>query len=84
VSREHLYDAVSKTRDDHSLGDAVLTGFLVIAEWVGPEGQLFITYSSGDHDRPLPPWRTRGFASEVLFGGSWVMEEDDEEDDDVS
>jgi len=80
--RDHLYDAVQATHeDDESLQDAVLVGFLLIAEWKALSGASWISKISGDHSGELPSWRQRGLASEVVHD-FWSDQEEPEEDDD--
>ena len=65
--RDRLYEVIQTTAaDDESLTDNVLIGFMVIAEWRGPDGEQWLSKISGDHGGNLPTWRQRGYAAEVI------------------
>lgn len=51
---------------DDDLEDALLIGFLAVAEWQTPDGGRWLSQISGDHARPLTSWRLRGYAAEIL------------------
>jgi hypothetical protein len=70
--REHLFDAIQSTAaSDDDLEGNVLVGFLVVAEWRGGKGEQWLSKISGDHSAPLPTWRQRGYAAEVVHD-MWV------------
>jgi hypothetical protein len=77
--REALFEAIQTTaRDDKDIEGAVLIGFLVVAEWKAPDGDgVWISKISGDYSGPLPPWRQRGYASEVV-NAFWEDESNEE------
>ena len=77
--REDLYEAVqAAAAKEDDIEGAVLTGFMVIAEWQGSEGGRWISKVSGDHASGLPSWRERGLAAEVLL--DWWTANDDEKE----
>jgi hypothetical protein len=75
--RERLFEAIDETSDP-DLEGTVLVGFLVIAEWRGPDGAQWLSKISGDHGQTLPTWRQRGYAAEVLHD-MWGDQPEDEE-----
>lgn len=78
-TRERLYAAIEETvGTDDELAGTVLVGFMVVAEWRGPDGAQWISKVSGDHAGTLPTWRQRGYASEVVHA---MWGDDDSEDD---
>lgn len=70
--REQLYETIQaqagvEYENSESVPEgAVLTAFLVVAEWEDPGGDRWISKFSGDHGRDLPPWRQRGMAAEIV------------------
>jgi hypothetical protein len=77
-TREQLYGAIQATASqDDELSDNVLVGFLVVAEWRGPDGGQWLSKVSGDHGANLPTWRQRGYAAEVLHD-MWGQESEEE------
>lgn len=82
--RERLYEVIQTTAAaDEELTDNVLVGFLVVAEWRGPDGEQWLSKISGDHGGNLPSWRQRGYAAEVIhdmWGDQGATEAEAEED----
>jgi hypothetical protein len=79
-ARERLYEVIQETAgDDKDLDGTVLVGFMVVAEWRGPDGGQWLSKVSGDHGANLPTWRQRGFAAEVLHD-MWGDQPEDVED----
>ena len=62
---------------------AVVTGWVLIAEWQGVDGNRWLSKVSSDAsgDRGLPSWTERGLCSEIVHHWPDPVEEDDEEDD---
>lgn len=82
-ARERLYGVIQSTAaDDDSLTETVLVGFMVVAEWRGPNGEQWLSKISGDHGGNLPSWRQCGYAAEVLHDMWGDQAEDSEGDDD--
>lgn len=82
TAREQLYQVIQGHAGDPDMTgapeDALLTGFLVIAEWEAPDGERWISKNSADAGgRGLPPWRERGMAAEVVHS-SWGDEDEGE------
>ncbi|HKI23103.1 MAG TPA: hypothetical protein VKA24_06765 [Gaiellaceae bacterium] len=67
---EKLHDAIQVSQEDNGrLDSAVLVGWVVVAEWVGPDGTRTLTRMSGTPGGTVPPeWQTRGYLHEALFG----------------
>jgi hypothetical protein len=67
---EKLHDAIQVSQEDNGrLDSAVLVGWVVVAEWVGPDGTRTLTRMSGTPGGAVPPeWQTRGYLHEALFG----------------
>lgn len=77
--RERTYEFVQSTHvDDEDLENAVLVGFLLVAEWQAPDERRWLSKVSGDSSRPLPPWRERMMGFEVAH--EWWDDEREEED----
>ena len=77
--REQAYDFVQSTHDDdEDLEGAVLTGFLIVAEWQAPDGNRWLSKISGDGSKDLSAWRERMLGFEVAH--HWW---DDEREDDA-
>lgn len=80
TARDCIYAEIQRHAGDPEAtgapADAILTQFLVIAEWETPTGERWISKISGDHGRILPPWRERGLAAEVLHT-DWDAPSDD-------
>jgi hypothetical protein len=79
---EDVYNFVqASAAEDPDLEGSVLIGYMLIAEWRSPDGHTWLSKIARDHDRSLPPWRQRGYASEVLYDyweGDWERDEDEE------
>jgi len=78
--RKTLAEAIQSTHDsDDSLEGAVLVGFVVVAEWMDPEGKRWLSSSdgSGNGEEGLVTWQTRGYLSERLYDWECVGEDDD-------
>jgi hypothetical protein len=67
---EKLHDAIQVSQEDNGrLDSAVLVGWVVVAEWVGPDGTRTLTRMSGTPGGTVPPeWQSRGYLHEALFG----------------
>jgi hypothetical protein len=68
---EKLHDAIQHSQETNGrLESSVLVGWIVVAEWVGPDGRRSLTRMSGTPGGAVPPeWQTRGYLHEALFGG---------------
>lgn len=84
TARDQLYSTIQSAAGDPEFtgapADAVLTGFIVVAEWEAPDGDRWISKNSGDAFRGLPPWRERGLAAEVVHG-FWGNDDEDEDEE---
>lgn len=67
-------------RDDELPDGGVLTGWIVIAEWQGTDGNRWLSKISGNAtaDKGLPCWHERGFCNEVVH--HWPGSDNDEDD----
>jgi len=67
---EKLHDAIQLSQESNGrLEASVLVGWVVVAEWVGPDGTRTLTRMSGTPGGADPPERqTRGYLHEALFG----------------
>jgi hypothetical protein len=67
---EDLHDAIQASQDaNERLDSSILVGWVVVAEWVGPDGRRSLTRMSGTPGGAIPPeWQTRGYLHEALFG----------------
>ncbi|HEX2292910.1 MAG TPA: hypothetical protein VHH55_06315 [Gaiellaceae bacterium] len=72
---EQLHEAIQSSQGENSrLESAVLVGWVVVAEWVAPDGTRSLTRMSGTPGGSVPPeWQTRGYLHEALFG-KWNAE----------
>jgi len=67
---EKLHDAIQLSQESNGrLEASVLVGWVVVAEWVSPDGTRTLTRMSGTPGGAVPPeWQTRGYLHEALFG----------------
>lgn len=84
--RKTLYDAVQGTIaiDDDMPEGAVLMGFVLVAEWMAPDGVRWLSaIDSGPTDDALPEWQRQGYLHSELFTpcaqSEWETSEDDED-----
>lgn len=56
---------------------SVLTGWVVVQEWMNPAGEKFLTRA---WDHALPLWSAKGMMHEVLYG-DWPADEVGDEED---
>jgi hypothetical protein len=64
-----LAAAIQSTHDsDETLNGAVLVGFVVLAEWMDPEGRKWMSSNEGNGDGSdgLVSWQVRGYLTERL------------------
>lgn len=83
--RQHLGDAIQNVAGmNDELEGAVLTGWVIVAEWMAPTGNRWLSqfHGSANGDR-CPNWQLQGYLHNALFDGfeEFVAEpdEDDEE-----
>lgn len=65
-----IHEAIQASQENNDrLDRSVLVGWIVVAEWVGPDGSRTLTRMSGTPGSSVPPeWQTRGYLHEALFG----------------
>lgn len=68
--RSRLHDAIAEYTPDitEATGGAVLTGWVVIAEWMDADGKRYLSNCIAEN---TTPWTARGMMHDVLFGGEW-------------
>lgn len=70
--------------EDNELADHLLTGFVVIAEWMEPDGDRTLTLTGGTGEgEPIPEWTVQGFLTNALAPmAPWTFGRPDDEDGD--
>ena len=67
--KQKIHDAVQEsTRSDADLGEAVLIGWVVVAEWMDGDGARWLSRmgSPADPSRSLPAWQSTGYLHYAL------------------
>lgn len=68
--------AVEFTDDDDNKQAGIVVGWVVIAETLAPDGEMWLSKFTGDAaDEPLARWRVHGYAHSVLH--DWPPPDDD-------
>lgn len=87
--RQHLHDALQGSVPlDECLPDGtLLKGWVVVAEWVAPDNNGWLTRLSGgpgrtDEDTGLPEWQEQGYLHNALHCGHMFGADEADEDDD--
>lgn len=55
--------------DDDELDGAVLVGYVMIAEWVDPSGERWLSQRTWSPSGPPPMWTVKGWLHEQLYSG---------------
>jgi hypothetical protein len=77
--REGLAETVNQDLEDFADG-AILTGYVVIAEWSTTDGQRWITKTAGDlNDEGPPVWTVEGWLWHALTTAQRDVDEAREE-----
>lgn len=84
--REALHKAVEGLARPYE--EAVLLGFVVVAEWAGLDGARTLTLHDGAATgEPLPPWQREGYLHNALTDADAFhdepIEDDGEEEEDL-
>lgn len=73
TARSQLHQAISDVTpfgdsDEEMPDGGVLTGWVLVAEWQGTDGNRWLSKLSGTAmgDKGLPLWHERGFCNEVV------------------
>jgi hypothetical protein len=68
VANDKLHNAIQRTAaEDEDLNGSVLMGWVVVAEWMSPEGQKWLSRSSGDaRGMDCSDWTVKGYLNDVL------------------
>ena len=63
-------DALDKAINDHAEPEpgAMLTGWVLVAEWVTLDGTKRLTRL---RSAPITPWAVSGLLHDALYGGGW-------------
>lgn len=77
-----LRHAIASTRTgDDELGEAVVVGYVVVAEWMTPEGVKWLSLDTGDAGgQPLERWQYQGFLHNVLHDPTWQTGDDEDDE----
>jgi hypothetical protein len=72
AARKRIHAAVQESNDsDPSIEGAILIGYVMVAEWMDPEGERWLSTISGIQggDDSPPPWQVEGYLHNVLYHG---------------
>jgi hypothetical protein len=64
-SREAIHDAIQEHGRMGVDDGAVLTGWTLVAEWMTPDGERWLSKAHGAH---TTSWAAKGMMHEALFG----------------
>ena len=86
MSRDNIASAIqASAAEDEDLNGAVLTGWVMIAEFVSPSGSRWISRMAGDAMGNVPPtWSVKGWLVDSLddmAAVSYFSPGDEDEDD---
>lgn len=92
--RQHLHNAIQESvgleldendqsdQDHGQLHGAMLLGWVVVAEWMAPDGDRWLSRLSGTpQDRDAAEWQIQGYLTNALEPG-WDRPPDPDPDDD--
>lgn len=86
--REHLHESIQSTvaLEEKLPEGSMLKGWVVIAEWVAPNNEGWLTRMSGgpgtvNEDRNLPEWQEQGYLHNALHSWGWGDGSDPDEDE---
>lgn len=66
-----MQSLASNMKEEPKLNGAICTGWVVVAEWSTPDGQMWCSRYWAEH---TPSWRRNGLLHEALYG-SWAESE---------
>lgn len=72
--RDALHDFMQAQGPEHINGAAVLTGWVVVQEWMDDTGGKWLTKA---HAASLATWSAKGFHLEAVHG-DWPIGDDDD------
>lgn len=72
--RDAIHDVLQANSPAHTERGGILTGWVVVTEWMDTEGERWLAKA---HSSSLVPWSASGFHHEALYG-NWPGAEDDE------
>lgn len=82
-TRERLHEAIQGTAaTDESLPEgAMLKGFVILAEWVAPSGEGWLSrIHGGANGEGLPIWQVQGYLHNALFEPNGFDDRADEDE----
>jgi hypothetical protein len=86
TAREQLHAAIQGTNQtDQNLEGAMLMGWVVVAEWMAPDGERWLSRVDGTAARKgCPEWQREGYLHNALYSGGFEAFEgsDDGEEED--
>jgi len=75
--RHGLAEQVPATWEDDG-EEAVLVGYVIVAEWAGTEGKRWLTATAGDiNDEEPAPWTVKGWLGHALDNAEGDEAEDE-------
>lgn len=79
-ARKQLHSAIQATgQTDNDLEGAMLMGWVVVAEWMAPNGQRWLSRVDGTASgEGCPEWQRHGYLHNALFSDGFSDDEDDE------
>lgn len=74
---------MSTATEANDLDGHMLIGFAVIAEWLAPDGERYLTMTGGSGEgRTIPEWTVQGYLTNALGGmADWTCGDGDSDDD---
>lgn len=77
-----LREALQRVVGDDAVPDKVLTGYIVVAEWSGADGERWLTQTAGDvNDEGPPVWTVEGWLWHALQSARETAAEPGEDDE---
>jgi len=70
--QEVIHEAIQSSTEDSDLAGGLLTGWVLVCEWMNTDGALWMSRLTSDG---LPTWRSDGML-EHTKSGSWPEEEE--------
>jgi hypothetical protein len=77
--RKRVWDAMQDSTDgDEEIHGAILTGFVLVAEWMDGDGQrwLSLLHGSNGGESDAPEWQRQGYLHNALY--EWPTQDEEE------